>query len=134
MSTSKKPTPRRAAGKRTKKKGSGYPYGKFSGMVVASAVPAADGSTKVFSAVTAAQQLGGANSGAATEGDIFRLITNDSTTVAMFLGQTAGDAALGKYRLAPGKDFVLLGPSGVGWKGDLYVKGDGAATLSVMSF
>lgn len=105
-------------------------YGKFSGMTVAEVVPAADGSTQAFVKVTAANQVGDQ----AAEGDIFRAITNKDAALTMYIGETVANANAAIYPLRPGETFTLLGPSGVGWKGDLYIKGDGAAKAATMRF
>jgi len=109
------------------------PYGKFSGMVTTPITAAAAGA-QAFSKVTAANQVGDQGS----EGDIFRSITNEHSTLTMYLGMTqaaaAGLATTG-YPLRPGETFVLLGPSGVGWKGDLWVaEATGVAVAGRMSF
>lgn len=138
MAVAAKPSNRRTTStrkptKRTRRKlaGSSQPYGKHSGMTLAAPVPAADGSTKIFSKVTAANQVGDQ----AAEGDICRVLTNTSATVTITIGETQAQAAGATgYPIAPGKDFVLLGPAGVGWKGDVFAKGDGVAVISTMAF
>lgn len=127
LSKPRKPT------KRTRRKhaGSSQPYGKHSGMTLANPTPANDGSTKIFSKVTAANQIGDQ----AAEGDICRIITNPSATLTILIGETAAQAnGATAYPIAPGKDFVLLGPAGVGWKGDVFCKGDGATAINTMAF
>jgi hypothetical protein len=104
---------------------------KFSGMTTSQVAPAADGSTQVFTKVTAAAQIGDQ----AAEGDLFRMITNTDTAQTIYLGETAAAAnGANAYPLAPGKDLCLLGPSGIGWKGDLYAKGNASAVLAKMAF
>lgn len=109
------------------------PYGKFSGMATVPLVAAAVG-VQAFAKVTAAQQIGNQ----ATEGDVFRSITNEHATLIIYLGETqaaaAGLATTG-YPLRPGESFVLLGPSGLGWKGDLWIaEATGVAQAGRMSF
>lgn len=104
---------------------------KFSGMTTAQLVPAADGSTQVFAKVTSANQVGDQ----AQEGDLFRMISNVDSAQTIYLGETQAIAnGATAYPLAPGKDLCLLGPSGIGWKGDLYAKGNASAILSKMAF
>jgi hypothetical protein len=112
---------------------SSQPYGKFSGMATLPVTAAAVG-VQAFAKVTSANQIGDQ----ATEGDIFRAITNESTTLTLYFGETqakaAGFATTG-YPLRPGETFCLMGPSGAGWKGDLWVaEGTGVAVAGRMSF
>lgn len=119
--------------KRTRKKlaGSSQPYGKHSGLVLAATVVANDGTTKLFSKVTASDQVGDLGS----EGQICRILTNNTAATTFFIGETVAQAnGAAAYPIAPGKDFVLLGPAGVGWKGDVYAKGDAVASINTMAF
>lgn len=104
---------------------------KFSGMTTAQLVPAADGSTQVFTKITPGNQVGDQ----AAEGELFRQVTNTDASQTIYLGETQAIAnGATAYPLLPGKDLCLLGPSGIGWKGDLYAKGNAAAILGKMVF
>jgi hypothetical protein len=108
------------------------PYTKFSNMNT-TPVAVTSAGVKVFAKVLAVDQIGLQ----ATEGDICRLVTNTDAANTVYLAETLANAtAANGYPLAPGKDFVFMGPSGVGWLGDVYAAtGSGlTATLGVMSF
>lgn len=125
MATTKKPTKRTAR----RKKGSQRPYTRHSAMTTQNVVAAAAG-IQLFTKVAA-------NIGPnATEGDLYRRITNTHATLIVQVGETQA-AAIGAngFRLAPGQVLPLMGPEGVGWAGDLWIfEATGVAVVSAMSF
>lgn len=110
-------------------KGSTRFYGKYSGMTPKNTL-ATNAGVQVFTQV--ASNIGDQ----ASEGDIFRLVTNTHATLTIQLGETQAQAiGANGYKLLPGHDLMLLGPSGIGWAGTLWIfETTGAATLSSMEF
>lgn len=118
------------AGKRSKKKGSLRPYTRHSTMATNNTVAAAAG-VQIFNKVTVAQQIGNQ----ATEGDLFRRITNTHATLAVSVGETQAQAVgATAYKLLAGQSLDLLGRE-VGWAGDVWIaESTSAASISQMSF
>lgn len=113
------------------------PYGKFSGMnttpLTVNTIGTTPAGTKVFAKVLVTAEVGQA---IASEGDIFRSVKNASAALTIYLAETIANAsAANGYPLAPGEALTILGPSGSGWKGDMFAvaSGDGA-TLAVIQF
>lgn len=59
----------------------------------------------------------------------FRAVKNCSTN-PMYLGKTSGVTTANGHKLDPGESFVIAGPSGSGYVGDLFVIGTNLDILS----
>lgn len=99
------------------------PYGRQSGLNTTPVVALAAGA-QVFTKATAP-----ATNSASEPGDTLRIIKNTHGSVTAYIASSqAGCIDTGlSYPLAPGEAITLLGPSGIGWGGDLWASSAGDA-------